>query len=123
MHELGLGSIVTGIGFALAKFIAFASDCYENDPLINPSVLPDGIQVVGWDAWNDCYIHATVRRAYADTIEPLLGKRSTIQDRHSLAAIDTMDKLKNLRYRIPVVKAAWGEIAAMLQLIAKKIVR
>ena len=29
MHELGLGSIATGIGFAWAKVTAFASDCDE----------------------------------------------------------------------------------------------
>ena len=45
MDELGMGSIVTGIGFAWAKFIAFAFDWDENDPLRNPSVFPDGIQV------------------------------------------------------------------------------
>ena len=95
------------------KFAAFASDCDENDPLINPSVLPDGIQVVGWDIWNGSYVHATVPKAYADTVETLLGKRGTIIYRHSLAAIDTIGKLRNLRYRKTVVKTAWYEIAAM----------
>ena len=47
MQELGLDSIATGIGFVWAKFTAFASDCYEKDTLINPSTLPDDIQVVG----------------------------------------------------------------------------
>ena len=85
-------------------------------------MLPDGIQVIGWDIWNGGYVHATVPRAYADTVETLLGKRGTILDRHSLAAIDAMGKLRNLRSRITVVKVAWDEIAAMWQLIARGIV-
>ena len=46
----------------------------------------------------------------------------TILDRHSLAAIDTMEKLMNLRSSISVGRAAWDEIAAMWQLIARGIV-
>ena len=57
-------------------------------------MLPDGIEVVGWDIWKGCWIHTTVPRAYANTIETLLGKRGTIQDRHTLAAMDTMTKTK-----------------------------
>ena len=74
IEELGLGNIATRIGFAWAKFTAYASDWDEDDNNINASVLPNLIKVVGWDIWERGCIHATVPRAYADTIETLLGK-------------------------------------------------
>ena len=75
MRELGLGSIATGIRFACAKFTGFASDWDDNNPIINTCVLPDGIHVIGWDISNGGYIHATVPRAYANTVETLLEKK------------------------------------------------
>ena len=92
MEEIRLGSIATGIGLAWCKFIAFAADWNQNDQNKNPTVLPNGIEVLGWDTWKGGYIHATVSRAYADTTEPLLVKRGTIQDQHTLAAMDTIKK-------------------------------
>ena len=77
----------------------------------------------GWNIWNGGYIHATVPgRVYADTIQTFLRKRSTIKDRHSLAAIDTVITLSNVRSRIAVVRASCNEIAAMWQLVARGIV-
>ena len=105
MEELGLGSIASGI--AWAKFTAYASDNDENDNNINVSVLPNGITMIGWDIWEDGCINATVPRAYTDTIETLLGKRNTMQDRHTLAARDTMEKIKNLGSRIAIIRTTW----------------
>ena len=68
-------SIATGHVLAWFKFIACATDCDQSNPNKNPTVLPNGIEVVGWDTWKGDYIHATVPRAYVDTIETLLGKR------------------------------------------------
>ena len=55
MEELRLGSIATGIGFAWTKFIAFAAD-WDHDPNKDPIVLPNGIEVVGWDM--ERFIHS-----------------------------------------------------------------
>ena len=72
--------------------------------------------------WQGGYIHATVPIAYADTIETLLGKRGSIQDRHTLAARDTMMKISNMLSSIVIISASWDETAMMWQLIARGIV-
>ena len=78
--------------------------------------------MIGWDIWKGGCIHATIPRAYADTIETLLWKRHTIKDRHSLASRDTIEKIKNIRSRIAITRATWDETAMMWQLIAGGIV-
>ena len=74
IEDFGLGSIATGIVFVSSQFSAFVYDWDENDSSINAPVVINGIKVAGWDTCKGGYIHVTVSRAYADTIETLLGK-------------------------------------------------
>ena len=117
MRELSLGSIATGIGFAWSKFTAFVTDWDKAVRSIGHPFLPTGIHASGWDIWNGGVVHAVVPRAHLDTIEKLLGKRGTIRDRHSLAAADTISKIRGLRYRLVSIRASWGKAAVMWQLI------
>ena len=122
MRELSIGSIATGIGFALSKFAAFLTDWDKAVQSIGHPFLPTGIHVSGWDIWNGGVVHSVVPRAHLDTIEKLFGKRGTIGDRHSLAAADTISKIRGLRYRFASIRASWDEAAIMWQLIARGIV-
>ena len=96
----------------MRKFIAFIFDWDENDSLTNPSVLPMASNLSGV-TWKSGYVHATVPNAAADIVGFVL-KRSTVLDRHLLTVIDTMSKLKHLKFTITVVTVAYDEIAAML---------
>ena len=51
-----------------------------------------------------------------------LEKEGTIQDRHSLAAADTISKIRAARTRAMAIRASWDELATMWQLIARGIV-
>ena len=122
MSELSCGSIATGIGYAWRKFTAYASDWDEAVPSIGLPFTPNGSHVSGWDIWKGCVIQSFVPRAYSDTVEKLLGKRGTIEDRHSLAAGDTVSKINGLPLRIGIIRASWDEAAGMWQLIARGVV-
>ena len=63
-----------------------------------------------------------VPRSFADSLEKLLGKRGTILDRHSIASVDTIERISALRIRIASMHASWDEAAMMLQIIARGIV-
>ena len=99
MRTLSLVSIATGIGFAWPKFIAFATDWDEAISLIGPPFSHNGIQATGSDIWNGGTVNAVVPRAHVDTVEKLLGKRVGLLDIHSLAAADTVAKMRTLRFR------------------------
>ena len=122
MRELCFGSIATGIGFAWLKFTAFATHWNDAIGTICYPFSPSGIHASGWATWNGGIINAIVPRAQVDTIEKLLGKIGNIHDRHSLAALDTVSKIRALRYRATSIRASWGELATMLQLIVRGIV-
>ena len=122
MSELSCGSIATGIGYAWPKFTAYASDWDEAVRSIGFPFTSNSIHVSGWDIWKGCVIQSFVPRAYSDTIEKLLGKRGTIEDRHSLAAGDIVSKINGLRLRIGIIRASWDEAAAMWQVIARGVV-
>ena len=66
--------------------------------------------------------NAGVPRAQVDTIEKLKGQIKNILDRHSLAAADTVAKIRALRFRASSIRASWDELATMWQLIARGIV-
>ena len=85
-------------------------------------ILQDGIKVAGWNIWDGGATDAMVPKAYADSIEKLLGKRGCINDRHSLAALDTINKIRDMRTRISTIRASWDEAAMMSHLIARSIV-
>ena len=118
LRELSLGSIATGIGFAWPKFTAFASDWDKAVRSIGYLFSPTGIHASGWDIWNGGTVNAVVPEAELDTIEKLLGKRGSIRDRHTLAAADTIAKIRALRSRAVSIRASWVELASMWQLIA-----
>ena len=121
LAELGSGSIATGIGFAWAKFSAFASDWDERAAHGDAAVSDEGVAVTGWDIWRGGLCNAVVPRARADTIEKLLGKRGTIRDRHSLASADVVSKLAKVRSIALSRRASWEEVATMAQLINRGI--
>ena len=99
MRELSLGSIAAGIGFAWPKFTAFATDRDKAVRSIGYPFSPTGIHASGWNIWNGGIVNAVVPRAELDTIEKLVGKRGSIRDRHTLAAADTIAKIRALRSR------------------------
>ena len=78
LRELSLGSLATGIGFSWPKFTAFASDWDKAVLTIGDPFTPSGIRASGWDIWNGGIVNAIIPRAQIDTIEKLIGKRSTI---------------------------------------------
>lgn len=104
------------------KFTAFATDWNDAISSIGLPFSPDGIQATGWNIWKGGIVSAVVPRAQADTISKLLGKRGSILDRHSLAAMDTVSKIRALRFRASTIRASWDELATMWQLIARGIV-
>ena len=122
LRELSLGSIATGIGYAWPKFIAFASDWDKAVDVVGHPFTPSGIHASGWDIWNGGTLTAVVPKAKMDTIEELLGKIGTIQDRHSLAAANTISKVRAVRIRASAIRASWDELATMWQLIARGII-
>ena len=97
----------------MRKFIAFLFDWDENDSLTNPSVLPMASNLSGVTYGKA----AMSMRRFPMRLRTLLDffkKRSTVLDRHLLTVIDTMSKLKHLKFTITVVTVAYDEIAAML---------
>ena len=50
-----------------------------------------------------------------------MGNSGSINDRHSLAALDTVTKIRSLRSRARTIRASWDELAIKWQLIAKGI--
>ena len=122
MKDLSFDSRATGICFSRSKFTAYASDWDVYIPCPDAPILRSGIKVTGWTVWEGGIIYAVVPRAYADTTEKLFDKRGCINDRHTIEALDTITKLRNIRSRIITFRTSWDETATMWQLIAKGIV-
>ena len=122
ISDRSLTSWAAGIGFSWSKFTACASDWDIYEPCPDAPILRNGIKVSGWDIWGGGVINAVVPRAYADTTEKLLGKRGCTNDRHTIAALDTITKVRNIRSRIATIRTWWDETATMWQPIARGIV-
>ena len=75
----------------------------------------------GWNIWEGGTTNAIVPRALATT-EKLLGKCVSINDKYSLAALDTTNKIRHIRTRMSTIRASWDEASTMWQLIATGIV-
>ena len=121
MNDLSPGSWATGIGFSWSKFTQYAPDWDEVDHSSGTPILHNGIKVTGWGIWEGGIIRAIVLRTYADTTDKLLDKRRCINDRHTIAALDIMTKIRNIRSRIASTRTPRGETATMWQLIARGI--
>lgn len=125
VRDLGAGSLASGIGFAWAKFSAFARDwdAFASSHLAAGSGLEaEGIRATGWDIWNGGPASSFIVRSTEDDAEKLLGKRGTFTDKYSLAAADTIAKLKGIRTMLQSRRATWDESAAVIQLMVRGVV-
>eukprot|EP00972_Heterocapsa_arctica_P031095 4576861-Heterocapsa_arctica.AAC.1 len=81
-----------------------------------------GIQASGHDIWGGGVAHATVPRASRETVEKLLGKRGSVADRHSLAAVDLLARVASVRALAAARRCRWDEIAALVQLVVRGVI-
>ena len=122
MSELQAGSLASGIGFSWPKFSAFATDWSEfvaNSNAADVGMTEQGIRAAGWDIWRGGLAADMVPRAYGDSIEKLLGKRGSINDKHTAARTDLMSKLCSTRKALVWRRATWDEISTAVQLHAR----
>ena len=87
MKELQESSMATGIGLSWPKFSAFATNWtyfVENANASEVGMTEVGIRAAGWNIWHGGLASDTVPRAHADTVEKLLGKRGSVNDKHSV---------------------------------------
>ena len=114
VSELGLGSVHTGIGFAWAKFSAFASDWEDNWDSLDPTtgLSSDSVAVTSYDIWQGRHGRNTLNRTLPGSVETLLGKITTFEDKHTLAADALLVKLQQALRRLSQRRSSWDERVA-----------
>lgn len=80
------------------------------------------ITATGWDPLRGGTETCPVPRATADQVEALLGKRGTLNDRHTLAASDTVAKIARIRASLLRHNATWDAAAISFQWILRGVV-
>ena len=121
VSELGLGSVHTGIGFAWAKFSAFASDWEDNWDSLDPTtgLSSDSVAVTSYDIWQGRRGRNTLNRTLPGSVETLLGKITTFEDKHTLAADALLVKLQQALRRLSQRRSSWDERLAFFQWIMR----